>query len=719
MITLKAPIELKNRTDFVKDHDGFCERITGNYSLMGVEIGAEELLHIVNSPPEIYIAEGGSTTVVGGTMIASHNEEKLDIINNMLNRIMVSVDAELTYQDRAYITDALYKLGIKDDRKFMNEVFKVINDSHLEEDFINSYIEAGIERESRELRQQTLMLSREITERGLTDGLRAREESLSRQIMERLQTGAIYQIVANFNKSLTENRIERSEQLLSEQENTARNMLVQNFLDVMESEGAEIVYRSGETEAAGEGAGEGGERTVRVETSETSETIRERELSETETIRTGVTDRSLIENRTERTEQLLTEQQNISENVRIQNIPGSGEGGAAEIVYRETEGTAPEETPAAGREEYIRREYIYSSDNIYERELLRTENTERRITEEIGAAVLLDLVKNLYHTGYERISRGDTWMEFRNALYGSSDNTFNRVSYQTSESTQVVRGGDVYEDHTLAELDYTEFEELYDIQENEGNIELIEEQLREINQSNIENTSRYEQMIETLKKLKPEKKETVHGAERTRRAALTAIEDEKALLESMAEAEERQENDRLGVFREITRLFPENATQVFRVVEQYLRDPGSVEGINIASNNVAEAAEEIMRLQQYNAAPPEPEPEPVYTPPEDELVFRREERLSADEVEEILENYRRQDRRQTKEINDNTDVTETRRVNTTTVTHNTEQRISGQDMEEIAEMVNNGVRSQMGAISDQVLMKLEKRLRNEKSRRGI
>ena len=101
MITLKAPIELKTRTDFIKDHESFGERIAGNYSLIGIEIGEEELLHIVNSPPEIYIAEGGATTIVGNTLISSRNEEKLDIINNMLNRMMLSVNTELSYQDRA------------------------------------------------------------------------------------------------------------------------------------------------------------------------------------------------------------------------------------------------------------------------------------------------------------------------------------------------------------------------------------------------------------------------------------------------------------------------------------------------------------------------------------------------------------------------------------------------------------------------------------------
>ena len=83
MITLKSPIELKTRTDFVHDNLAFEERIAGNYDLMGLEIGPEELLHIVSQPPEIYLAEGGATTIVGNTLIASHNEEKLDIINNM------------------------------------------------------------------------------------------------------------------------------------------------------------------------------------------------------------------------------------------------------------------------------------------------------------------------------------------------------------------------------------------------------------------------------------------------------------------------------------------------------------------------------------------------------------------------------------------------------------------------------------------------------------
>ena len=222
MITLKSPIELKTRTDFIKDTESFGERIAGNYALMGLEIGAEELLHIVNSPPEIYVAEGGATTIVGNTLISSRNEEKLDIINNMLNRIMLSVNTELSYQDRAYITDVLYKTGIKDDRKFMSEVRRIMNETRLEDSFINDYLAVSFDRQNTELRRETLELSRQIVERGIGEAIEKSDNFLSRNIMRRLQTGAIYQIVANFNKSLDETRINLAEQMISEQENTAK-----------------------------------------------------------------------------------------------------------------------------------------------------------------------------------------------------------------------------------------------------------------------------------------------------------------------------------------------------------------------------------------------------------------------------------------------------------------------------------------------------------------
>ena len=279
MMTIKAPIELKVRTDLLHGYDAFGERIAGNYALMGLEIGEEELLHMVSSPPEIYLADGGSTTIGGDTFVISKNEEKYSVINNMLNRILLSVDSNLTYQDRTYITDALHKLGIRDDRRFMHEVRNMIRESHLEEDFLDHYFEMTMAGESRELREQTLELTKELVEREVYSAENTREDRLSERIMHRLRTGAIYQIVSNFNKSLSDTRVELQESMISAQENVARKLLVQNFLSSIEKAEPGLVYRKEEQRVSKEGETRS-VREIRTESRDAGKRIMDRDRSE-------------------------------------------------------------------------------------------------------------------------------------------------------------------------------------------------------------------------------------------------------------------------------------------------------------------------------------------------------------------------------------------------------------------------------------------------------
>ncbi|MCR5748243.1 MAG: hypothetical protein K6G03_11095 [Lachnospiraceae bacterium] len=715
MITLKAPIELKNRTDFVHNNDTFSERITGSYELMGLEIGAEELLHLVSTPPEVYIAEGGSTTTVGNTLIQSRNEEKLNIINNVLNRIMLSADAALTYQDRTYITDVLHKIGIKDDRKFMNEVKRMIDESRLEQNFIDNYLELSVDEDNIELRQETLSEAREIVERGLAEGFRLKEERLSREIMTRLQTGAIYQIVANFNKSLNESNIGGAQFLVSEQENTAQTILIQNFLNEMQREGANLIYR---TEITNEAPDEDTGMTVSGSTetrSYESNNVYEKELMTQRTEDRRSTEYIGSENMLDI---IKTEQENTTQKLLEQNYLNEIQREGAELTYRtEITNEAPDEDTGmavSGNTETR----IYESKNVYEKELMTHRTEDRRTTEYIGSATMLDIVKNLYHSSYETISRGDTWMEFRNALYRSTENTFNRVTYQASENRLINRTIAEYPSEVSVLREYNETEEEPEQVPGEASVEFIEQQLDIINQGNLQNVERYQQMIQVLKQLQPRKTRT-GGKDRTMRDALFALEDGNEILRRFDEADGEEEQERKEVFHEITRLFPDNAAQIFNIVEQYMDNPGSLKEVSVVSNNIDEAAEEIMKLQQRRERQ-EQEVTPVTEINRgNELVFRREDRLSSDEIEEIFEGYRRQENRQNNDIFEKQEINETQRVNSTTVTQNQENNLNRLELENIQELVNRGVRSQVGTISEQVIQKLEKRLRNEKSRRGI
>ncbi|MBQ9871332.1 MAG: hypothetical protein IJM27_05310 [Eubacterium sp.] len=1434
MIIIKAPIELKIRTDLTQRNDSFGERIAGNYALMGLEIGEEELLHMVSAPPEIYLADAGSTTIGGNTFISSRNEEKYNIVNNMLNRILLSVDSELTYQDRTYITDALHKLGIKDDRKFMTEVRNMIEESHLEEEFLNSYFAMALEGGTRELREKTLELTRRLAEKETYYTEASREDFLSESILHRLQTGAIYQIVSNFNKSLSDTRIELQESMISEQENVARRLLVQNFVsnivkeepelfprvehrtgfgaagtetpgegrtagrealdqslppaereflerersefkteeqllteqkgireteyktaeiayrqesepgeapeaapgtvtervilerertltpeegkaaeagqtsvepaisaaasegaeetvpaevrerlikeagaeeyhtervteagatvtehretqqsaerterfvteqgevlrtehdetelvfreggdretleetildrvterlteggerlterletdanitrqtqvqpgteiereresrqilreeisesiipgeealirekerliregavvseqtelerridhtdryvteagealrtehegaDIVlrqegiaqdmgeeagqtegsprerltqeterihepgesvlteqqireqlrdqltldhslvteresretlsserlvtepgqvvptekegvetfheaqslkevreevlrerlreqsalererltqqtdtehqiegaehyvteageilrtEHEGAELIYREGSEIPLEEGTGEAskaareataqeqerireagesftGEQTrtagqeaaeaartdriterreTRELTSEYStqereeilrsererietlrdterertlsvEAIRERLQSLTEQERELRTERTESEQRLERTEQYVTEageilrtehegaeliyreeakaseageegttagevlrevrelererdysrerqerersteryEEALRSEVRselreqlesertlreqaaaLQQNAVASEAEQAELIHRDTAAGIGEEISsetekeitkelqelererstererlerdrtrtesrettastvrselreqllaerlraeqaAAGKtagtgKPYERTERIfreeggvsaqegapsaerlihenerYRSDNIYERELLEKERTKTEVTEGITSAVLLDVVKTLFHAGQDRIAKGDTWIEYRGALYHTAENTFQRLNINLEEGpeTEVKIYPEFSETINLEQVD---FSELHEVTEDIREVEQIERTIREMNEMNLQNVERYQQMLQVLKELRPEKKRT-GGKERTRQEALSLLDDEQALYESLAASENAEEEERRQVFHEITRLFPDRSVEIFRVVEQYLEGTPQRPGISVTRNNVEAAAEEIRRI---TAAPPvvtEPVAEPIQTEAS-ELVYRRNDRVTQEELEEFMESFRRTQDRQRREIEQREQQLETERRNTYTVKTNASRNLSRQETEDIAALVSRGVRAQMGAISEQVLQKLEKKLKNEKIRRGI
>ena len=105
MLTLKAPLELKCNAAMISSHETFYHRITGNYGLLSAGIVKEDLLHVVSAPLELYLEEGGGVRIAENTHIENRQETKLEIINNVLNRITVMEEASLTYQDRVFITD--------------------------------------------------------------------------------------------------------------------------------------------------------------------------------------------------------------------------------------------------------------------------------------------------------------------------------------------------------------------------------------------------------------------------------------------------------------------------------------------------------------------------------------------------------------------------------------------------------------------------------------
>ncbi len=231
MLTLKAPLEISARTEYINDYDGFGKRIEAGYSLMSSHIESGDLLHVANTPPEVYIAESeGMTSILSQATQNNTNYEKVEIINNLMNRIIMSADVNLTYQDRVFITDALYKLGIRDDRKFMSTFMKFVEDNKDKNRVINMFLSGSSNVEN--IRNMITDIVNN-TEKNESEYLQIEENKLSNQIFERLQTGAVYQIVSNFNRTTENTEINADEYSMTEQNLLSSNILMQKIDEYM------------------------------------------------------------------------------------------------------------------------------------------------------------------------------------------------------------------------------------------------------------------------------------------------------------------------------------------------------------------------------------------------------------------------------------------------------------------------------------------------------
>ena len=242
MLTVKAPIELKCNTSMVSSWEKFYHRISGNYEVMSSGIEHEDLLHVMSVPPEVYIGDSGMTSLVNHTRIQNHQETKLEIINNLLNRIALTEQADLTYQDRVYITEVLNKLGIQNVSRFMEQVFALRRETQTTEQLISLYWN-----HLEELNQVVQQYSHvEKAGKTVTENLESRTGlHLHEEIMNRLQTGAVYQILSNFYSSYNNSNqyVSGSELQITEQKRAAANILLNRLKNVVREDRVPLVYR--------------------------------------------------------------------------------------------------------------------------------------------------------------------------------------------------------------------------------------------------------------------------------------------------------------------------------------------------------------------------------------------------------------------------------------------------------------------------------------------
>ncbi len=118
MISYK-PVAIQSAFPILTFKDILGEKIRGNYLSFGLSIQAEDLIFMTMQPLQIYIEKGQYDGIVAEHKTINNNSLKVEMMNQLINRIMFFGSTGFTYQDEVFVSLILHKLGIKDTAGFM------------------------------------------------------------------------------------------------------------------------------------------------------------------------------------------------------------------------------------------------------------------------------------------------------------------------------------------------------------------------------------------------------------------------------------------------------------------------------------------------------------------------------------------------------------------------------------------------------------------------
>ncbi len=709
MLKIKAPIGLKCNTDFITVGDGFGNRVLGNYGVIGSGLNPEELLHLVNRPPEIYLGEGGITNLVNESNIQMHQQKKVEIINNFLNRVLVNTDVGLTYQDRVFVTNVLHQLGIKDEKYFMQQVENIKSEVNNTEELVNLYWNnlSHLEQVVREFREG------DTVDQSVHEGdTEVNEFHLHESIMNRLQTGAIYQIVQNFNENTEGDRyLSNAEYNLSEQKRITKNILLNRLQNVIRHEEAPLTYLH---------------ENIFEETSEEGDNV----VTE-ESVNTQINSAVLL---------------NLIDNVYQTRFESMQRGG--DKVY------------------HMESAFYEGADNTLNR---ITQNVENRLvftqninnTEERVEALNeeIDIINNILsetRTEQLRVLTDADYRQYKITNYGGT-NVDNRtvrtdVTNRQGDTNLSVTNETVFGETNVAGDVYSKDGDL--IVHREGDTNLIEEQITEaqqinnelslINQQNMIRNQEFRQGLERIEReFRTEK--AAPSPKRSFEESLTALEHPEIFLEQIRREPEIARSAAELKQEAVFNLLPERERMTTKLVKEYLERPEVFKNQRIVSeSNLTQLMADVTRVESENRLREVKEQNEQITKevvtdvvsetvreirkaaPEIKVEERSAERLSLvhksqESVvdEELIEEIIQQNRRIEQQNNRIDTIVTKNETETKTVIQHQQNNTVIEHVNQIEQAVQQGITGQMDEITEKVYNKLSRRLANEKARRGL
>lgn len=124
MLILKRPMQLQSISGIQMYSDKLGEKIIANYQLIGMEITSADLLHMMMQEPELFLNSESFGIMTIENPVHVTNRIKLEMINQLVNRLMLYFSPDFTYQDEVFVASVLQKIGIFDVNEFMQQIHR-------------------------------------------------------------------------------------------------------------------------------------------------------------------------------------------------------------------------------------------------------------------------------------------------------------------------------------------------------------------------------------------------------------------------------------------------------------------------------------------------------------------------------------------------------------------------------------------------------------------
>ena len=663
MLTIREPITLKTGRPIQGIRQDMAERMIANYGLMNLSIRKEELLHITSQPAEIYFADSENFQILTNINHENKQEVRLDVINNLMNRILVAQTENFTYQDTVYISNILRKLGIRDEKTFMKQVFALQNEHKETRHLLQSY------EKNQEVLQQMLKMegvqekSVEKEQKILTE--KERRYFIHDEIFKRLDTGKIYQDMRQFSKSYLHesSQIYPTEMQVAEQTKTAQNFRLQNIKNEVIGQNTPLYYLSNNQY----------EYLQEI----TEETAVELEEQISAAILLNLAEQSY-----------MLRQNRVEENNHYWYS-------IAKSLFQTSENT-----------------WKRYEANLIERRQFSTQMEQ--VLEEVTQAKHLegDMIQTIVKEYYQNIQQWKEENEVHQMLLQQRN-----ISQENYQNTQ-MSGGSYYLTQEEFELNLRKEEESEEAEASQITVEQLQKQLEVYNQRNIENYRKITEIENSQKNIKDRRV----NRRKARMDALRALEEPETVLmeyltsekkDPVIEMREKAETQIYELFSEETKeiyrqFLAQNTSEKDTFLERIMAQPKEPEILEI------EQIEKQIKRQQEELTVVNVNTQKEVRSQQIEFVHKKEEQLIS---EELLEEIRTQSQktiqnRETEEIT----VKNEREVHQ--VVQEAINRIQTNRVDNIEELVQQSVKRQLNQLSEQVYSKMEKKLQTERKRRG-